>query len=77
MNQPNTSYRYTCTCPDFVPIEQADPMLPFPSRQSQRDWADSQAGAPKDADNNKGDRVCKHIWAVKLSVGDKVVVPTY
>jgi hypothetical protein len=68
---------YTCNCPDFIRIEQADPMLPFPSRQIVQNYDQTQAGAPKDIDNNYGDRMCKHIWAVKLSLGEEITVPTF
>lgn len=62
--------KYECNCPDFLKVELADLNSPFPSRHSDRDWRESDAGAPVGAN---GQTYCKHVLATMLYRGDSPV----
>lgn len=55
---------YTCDCPDYLKIVEANPRSKFPSEKEHREWTDSGAGAPGD---------CKHIMCVKLMERDNTL----
>lgn len=60
--------QYACTCPDATRRQERRPDSPYPSEWSDRDWGDSDAGAP--VDEVTGVAWCKHAIAVAMYRGE-------